>query len=221
MFHCGFGLMVEAPVTQRFFKTTDDDTGLIDHFSHTAFGDLRLMGVYSGFSPDMSTGIIFGAKLPTGDFKYSGFDRDTEIGSGSTDLLLGAYHRGALGNIDNWSYYAQVLWQAPLAYQDGYRPGQDVNGALGVVYSGFGNAAGTLKVAPVLQLIASTRTKDGGPNADPPDSGYERLMVSPGVQIDIKDLRLYADIEVPVYQRVNGNQLVAPALYKFIVSKSF
>ena len=39
----------------------------------------------------MSTGLIFGVKLPTGDWKFAGFDRDTEIGSGSTDVLVGGY----------------------------------------------------------------------------------------------------------------------------------
>jgi hypothetical protein len=221
MFHCGFGLMVEAPLTQRFFKTTDDNTGLIDNINHTAFGDVRIMGNYTGFSKDMSSGVLFGVKLPTGDWRFAGLDRDTSIGSGSTDLLLGAYHHGPVGSTDNFSYFVQALLQAPMAYQGGYRPGTDVNAAVGVSYGGFGGPTDKVKVSPVLQLIASTRTKDAGPNADPPDSGYERLLLSPGVQVDLGVVRLYGDVELPVYQRVNGNQLVAPALYKFIVSKSF
>ena len=219
MFHCGLGVMVEAPVTDRTFRTDDGDG--VQSFTHIAFGDLRLMGVYSGFSRDMSSGIIFGFKLPTGDFKYAGFDRDTSIGSGSTDLLLGAYHQGDIGRSGRFGYYAQFLWQAPLAYQDGYRPGQDLNGAVGVSYAAYHNVTETLKVSPILQLIASTRTRDAGPASDAPNSGYERVMISPGLQIDFNKLRVYGDVEVPVYQRVNGAQLVAPALYKFIVSRSF
>ena len=71
------------------------------------------MGVYSGFSKDMSTGLIFGVKLPTGDWKYSGFDRDVEIGSGTTDLLLGGYHQDKLDKNGQFGWFAQVMWQKP------------------------------------------------------------------------------------------------------------
>ena len=219
MFHCGFGVMVEIPLTNRLFKT-DDGAG-VGSFDHTALGDIRLMGVYSGFSKDMTSGIIFGVKLPTGDFRYSGFDRDTSIGSGSTDLLLGGYHFGQIDAVGDWTYYGQILWQAAMAYQDGYRPGQDLNGAVGVYYRGLKWGGNAFKVAPVLQLIASTRTLDAGPESDRPNSGYQRLMVAPGLQLDTPNVRLYGDVEFPIYQHVNGNQLVAPALFKLIVSKSF
>jgi len=219
MFHCGFGVMVEVPLTNRLFRT-EDGSG-VGSFNHTALGDIRLMGVYSGFSKTMTSGIIFGVKLPTGDFRYTGFDRDTSIGSGSTDLLLGGYHMGKLDAIGDWTYYGQVLAQIPMAYQDGYRPGQDLNGAFGVYYRGLKWGGNQFKVSPVLQLIASTRTRDGGAQSDLPDSGYQRVMISPGLQLDTPDWRLYGDVEFPVYQHVNGNQLVAPALFKFILSKSF
>ena len=219
MFHCGFGVMVEVPVTNRLFKA-DDGSG-VGSFNHTALGDIRLMGVYSGFSKDMTSGIIFGVKLPTGDFRYTGFDRDTSIGSGSTDLLLGGYHVGQFDAIGDWTYYAQALFQIPLAYQDGYRPGQSTNIAAGVYYRGLKWGGDKFKVSPVLQLIGSNRTRDAGPASDAPNSGYQRLMVAPGLQLDTPDWRLYGDMELPVYQHVNGNQLVAPALFKVIVSKSF
>ena len=46
-------------------------------------------------------------------------------------------------------------------------------------------------------------------------------MVSPGVEVSSGPWRLYGDLEVPIYQRFNGNQLAAPALFKLIVSHSF
>ncbi len=42
----------------------------------------------------MSSGLSLGVKLPTGDWTYPNFDRDTSIGTGTTDLLLGGYHLG-------------------------------------------------------------------------------------------------------------------------------
>jgi hypothetical protein len=34
-------------------------------------------------------------------------------------------------------------------------------------------------------------------------------------------VKLYGDVEVPIYQNANGNQIVAPVLFKFIVGYSF
>jgi hypothetical protein len=73
----------------------------------------------------------------------------------------------------------------------------------------------------LLQLIGSTRWKDSGTNADPDNSGYNRLLLSPGVEVAFGSAKLYGDVEFPVWQQVNGNQLVAPALFKMIVSYSF
>jgi hypothetical protein len=36
-----------------------------------------------------------------------------------------------------------------------------------------------------------------------------------------KAWKVYGDVEFPVYQRVNGNELIAPVQFKLIVSRSF
>jgi hypothetical protein len=219
MFNRAWGVEVEAPYTTRRFRT-DDGSG-VETFDHSAFGDLRLMGVYTGFSPDMSTGVTFGVKLPTGDWKYGGFDRDTAIGSGSTDLLLGGFHQGSLCNSSNFVYFVQGLWDRPVSYQGGYRPGQEFDGALGVYMRGATLANGAVRVAPVLQLIGSVRGHDGGPEGDPDSTGYSRLLLSPGIEFDTDDWRLYADVEFPIYQNMNGDQLVAHDQFKVVVSRRF
>ena len=218
MFNSSWGVMAEVPVWNRYFKT-DDGLG-IDSFEHAALGDIRLMGIYSGFSDDMSTGIKFGVKLATGDWKYPNFDRDTEIGTGSTDLLLGAYHFGALTNDDAWVWFGQASLDQPIATQGGYRPGWEVDGAVGVTYDGL-TVGDDIKVAPVLQLVGSHRDHDSGPQANPDDSGYDRLLVAPGIEVDVQNWKLYGDVEFPIFQNMNGNQLAAPALFKLIVSRSF
>ncbi|HEY3813869.1 MAG TPA: hypothetical protein VGL66_11640 [Caulobacteraceae bacterium] len=219
MFNRDWGVMVQVPVTDRLFNT-DGGGAHVDTFRHTALGDIKVMGVYSGFSPDMSSGLIFGVKLPSGDWKYQGFDRDVEIGSGSTDLLLGGYHQDKFDKNGKFGWFAQVMWQKPLAWQGGYRPGAEADGAAGIYAEGwtFGNG---LRLSPVAQVIGSTREHDSGPAADPLNSGYDRLMVSPGLEFNAKTWRLYGDVELPVWQRVNGNQLVAPALMKVTLSRSF
>ena len=79
-----WGYRVELPDWSRRFVKANDDDGTIGTFDHGSVGDIRVRGVYSGFSEDMSSGLTFGLKLPTGDYSAPNFDRDTQIGTGST-----------------------------------------------------------------------------------------------------------------------------------------
>ena len=219
MFNRSWGASIAIPYTDRLFVTTQGD-GSIAGFHHDTLGDIRLMGMYTGFSDDMSTGILFGLKLPTGDYKDTHIDRDTSIGTGTTNLILGAYHEADLDAGNEWTWFAQGQWERAFAAHAGYRPGNELDAASGVYYAGWNvGARGTL--APVLQLLVSDRWHDSGVNADPPDTGYTRLLAAPGLEYDAGKLKLYADIEFPLYQDVNGEQLVAPRQYKFIVAYSF
>ena len=218
MFSRSWGVMAEVPVTSRFV-TTDDGAGP-ESVRHTGLGDVRVMGVYSGFSKDMSTGLLFGLKLPTGDYTSAGFDRDVGIGSGTTDSILGGYHLGAITKDAAWTYFTQAIWQHAFAERAGYRPGDEVDGAIGVYYEP-GAVGNRLALVPLLQLLGSWRGRDSGSEADPPNTGYSRLLIAPGVELKAAAWKLYADVELPIYQRVNGDQLTAPALFKVILSRSF
>ena len=216
MFSRAWGAEVEVPYWDRHF-TTDVGGGDIQSFNHDAFGDVRVKGIYSGFSPDMSTGITFGFKLPTGDYTYPNFDRDTEIGTGSSDVLLGAYHMGNLAGQFNW--FANGQLDQPFLTRAEYRPGSEVDVAAGVYYNGWN--VGNVKIAPLAQITNSYRLHDRGLAADPQDSGYERVLFSPGVEVDAAGYKIYADVGVPVYQDMRGNQLTAKELFKLNISHSF
>ena len=218
MFNRKWGLSAEVPYWQRHFKTTDDSGNIVD-FSHDAIGDVRLRALYTGLSPDMSTGLTFGVKLPTGDHKYANFDPDTEIGTGSTDLLLGAYHTAALQTNSAWNSFVNGQADLPIQHVSAYRPGMELDGAVGVYYNGW-QVKGS-KIAPIFQIVGSYRMRDGGPQADPAGSGYERLLLTPGFEVHTGSYKIYADVGLPVYQNVNGNQLVASALYKINISHDF
>ena len=217
MFNRSWGVMAQLPVWNRHFETAD--SGAVESFDHAAFGDVRLKGIYTGFSGDMSTGVTFGVKLPTGDSSYAGFDADTEIGSGSTDLLLGGYHRGNLTITGSWGYFGQILWQHAGPTQAQYPPRDQLHAAAGGPYHDF--QVGKIGVAPTLQLLVSYRDRDGEAAGDPDNTGYTRLLVSPGIALSYDRWKLYSDVEVPVYQYVNGNQLIAPWALKVIASYSF
>jgi hypothetical protein len=225
LFNREWGIQAELPTAYRHFVTTGGATGndivTNDWF---ALGDLRVEGIYTGFFPDMSAGITFGFKLPTGNWThndaYGDIDRDTEIGTGSTDALLGGFYRNYLTSDFRWTWFAQVQLDVPLFGRDDYLPGTEVDAALGVYYQGF--RIGKTRVTPVAQVLASYRAQDSGNNAsNQVGSGYTRILLSPGLEVDLHPFMVYADAEFPVYQHVNGNQLVAPVLIKFIISYKF
>jgi len=253
MFNRQWGVMVRVPTTNRTLTTETDASfpGEVQSFKSRDIGDIEIMGIYAGFFQDMSTGVQFGVKLPSGTFTAPGIDRDTQIGSGSTDLLLGGFHRGLLTGDNHWQYFYQAMLRQPFLYQDAadpqgffdgnpgviqsYHPGRQVDGAGGIVYNNLYNVLGFDKITPVGQVIVSHRDPDSGTGADPLNSGFDRVMLSPGVEFtkvldeaNNRVLKTYFDIEVPIYYRANAannagteGQLVAPYLIRLVTSYNF
>ena len=212
-----WGVMFEAPVTRREFTTTDRN-GTLGRLDSASLGDLRARGVYAGFSEDMSSGLTFGLKLPTGPYKKPDVERDTQIGSGSVDLLLGGYHMGLIPGGAAWNWFADGQWDEPVL-DAGYRPGAEIAAALGTYYDGW--KPGGFKIAPLAQVLGVSRWRDIGSTSDPGNTGYRRVLLSPGIEISKSPVRVYGDVEFPVYQFVNGYQLVASEYYKLNVGWSF
>ncbi|HUD45196.1 MAG TPA: hypothetical protein VMR33_00115 [Candidatus Baltobacteraceae bacterium] len=233
MFDRSWGAQVELPYDFRHY-TANFGGGST---SWSTIGDVRLEGIYTGFFPDMSAGVTFGLKLPTGNDNHDLpgiLDRDTELGTGSTDILLGGFYRHTLNRITPGLYwFAQAQLDVPVLTQGGYRPGVELDASLGLYYQSL--SIGKVKITPVAQVIPSYRSKDtgswasGGVNdpginpSDPTevDSGYHRMLLSPGIEFDIHPVMIYADAEFDDLQWSKGNQLVSPILYKVVVSYSF
>ncbi len=225
MLNRSWGIRFELPYEERHFVTTGGATGDdIVALNFSGFGDIRIEGIYTGFSPDLSSGLTFGLKLPTGSYRqndaYGDIDRDTEIGSGSTDLLLGGFKRVNFDADYGWTGFAQALLDLPVLTQVQYRPGAEFDVALGAYYSGW--HVGRILVAPIGQLKVSLRSRDTGANsADPVSSGFERLLVAPGVEFDVHPVKVYADVELPLYEHFTGNQMAAPLLFRLNLSYMF
>ncbi len=246
-----WGVMVRIPTANRTLTTDTGAFAGITSFNPKDLADVEIMGMYTGFFKDMSTGIMFGVKLPTGTFTAPGLDRDNQIGTGSTDLLLGAFHRGLLSGDNAWQYFSQIMWRQPFLYQsaadpqgffDGnpgvvqsYFPGAQIDAAAGIVYNNLYHVLGFDKITPLGQVIVSHRDHDTGTGADPFNSGFDRVMLSPGIEFtkvvdeaNTRVIKVYFDIEVPVYYRANAannagteGQLVAPYLIKLVSSYNF
>jgi hypothetical protein len=209
-----WGLDVQLPVLTRPHSTIGEGTTEPSHSDTSGLGDLRVVGRWQGLSaPGTVTGLEAGLVLPTGQFHQTfksgpesgeDVDRGLQPGTGTTQLVLGAYHLGAVAS--ELGYFAQVTGQTPLTSRDGYKPGSFVQASVALNYTHWRN------VTPQLQLSFRATGRDSGPNADRPNSGGEQVNLSPGLSAKISSkLVAFGFVELPVYNRVNGYQLVPKA----------
>jgi hypothetical protein len=218
MFNRKWGVMAQQPYDFRSY-TGDAGPAGSGEFNHWALGDARVMGIYTGMSPTMASGLMLGAKLANGDDTYPGFDRDTELGTGSTDVLAGGYHFGRFSKKSYWSWWTNAMADIPVFISNGYRPGSEIDAAAAADYERWG--IGRVKLSPFAEALASYRWRDSGPAADSRDTGYRRVIAAPGLEADAGSLRMYGYVGFPVYQFVNGNQLIAAQYYTFNVMYMF
>lgn len=222
-----WGVAVTLPQVDRAHEHIHNHGGgqISERWDFARTGDVRVVGRYQ-LQPDRAaitgsySGINFGLKLPTGARNLRNADGDLaertlQPGTGTTDLILGGYWGGAPLYGDH-SWFAQTLWQAPLAARDEYRPGRRIAADLGYRYE-----AGA-RVGLMMQLNALYKGHDSGAQAEPGDSGGRFLFLSPGASIAVtRDLQVYGFVHIPVYQHVNGVQLVARHAFLAGVSMKF
>lgn len=204
-----WGVNVQVPYSNRSHSTFAEGETTLSSSHSSSIADVRVLARYQGFSPQHDTGIQFGLKLPTGshDVRFATgteagnpLDRGLQPGSGTTDLLLGAYTFGTLNQ--NFDWFGQGLLQVALDSSDDYRTGASVNVNAGIRYMAHP------RVTPQLQFNLRTQQRDGGEEADVDNSGGTLLDLSPGLSVEItQGLHAYGFVQVPLYQRVNGFQL--------------
>ena len=180
------------------------------HASYTDLGDARVTLRYQGFKWPGITGVTLGVKLPTGGF-HKAFDsgpsvatpvdRGLQPGTGTTDLLAGAYHFANLSR--KVSYFVQGQAQVPLATREYYHAGLSLLATAGVDYTGW------RQVTPELQLNIRYAGQDRGFNSDRPNSGGKLLYISPGAVVPLaRRVQVFAFVQIPIVQEVVGYQLV-------------
>ena len=98
----------------------------------------------------------------------------------------------------------QGQYQFAIASQGDYRPGNEADGTVGLSYDAS-PAASTVRFTPMLQLLGSIRKHDTGDNSDPVNSGYQHLLIAPGLKVKLgRKLSVFGDVEVPVAQYSNA-----------------
>ena len=167
-----------------------------------------------------TAGINVGLKLPTGSTTVTNGDGDRaertlQPGTGTTDLLAGAYYSQALP-LRDLSWFVQGLVQLPLNSHEDFRPGHRVTADAGLRY------LASEKTSLLLQVNALWRGRDAGAQAEPEDSGGRAFFLSPGVGYALtNDVQVYAFLQLPIYQYVNGVQLTARRAVAMGVSARF
>jgi hypothetical protein len=198
----------------------------LSNASVSSLGDIKLLASYQGFLPTHNLGVQFGVKLPTGNYggetedgafvgtpvlfkngpgAGQALDSSLQAGTGSTDLIVGAYYFQPISQ--NFDGFINGQFQAAVAERmDGaganYRPGNLATMSVGVRYEAHADWV------PQLQLNLLHKSADRGAFADQPDTEGTVAYLSPGISASLtKKLQLYAFVQVPVYSHLAGYQL--------------
>ena len=189
----------------------------------SGLGDIKFVASYQGFLPKHNLGVQVGFKLPTGTYggvdlngnvvgknptKFSTgdvLDASLQLGTGSTDLIVGAYYYQALS--ENFDGFINGQFQTAISQKldqpdADYRPGNQASLNFGVRYQGFEN------VIPQLQINATHKTHDQGALSGPGTSGTI-VYLSPGLTVNVmKDVQAYGFLQVPIHSQLSDYQLL-------------
>lgn len=191
-------------------------------------GDIKVIGSYQGLLPTHNLGLQLGVKLPTG--RYGGqnvvtgdfvgqdpvrfssgpaagqaLDTSLNPGTGSTDLIVGAYYYQPVSQ--NFDAFASGQFQSAVAenlnqVNADFRPGNQTNITFGLRYEA------DPQLVPQIQINMTHRTADSGALADTLDTAGTVAYLSPGVTARVAArTSLYGFIQLPMYSNLRGYQL--------------
>jgi hypothetical protein len=214
-----------------------------DQLSRTSLselGDAKLIASYQGFLPTHNFGVQLGVKLPTG--RYGGetddgaiaghpvpfrsgpmagqaLDSSLQAGTGSTDLIVGAYYYQAISQ--DFDAYVNGQFQAAVSHRldrpgADFRPGNQFNLSAGLRYEAHPDWV------PQLQVNLLRKSRDLGAFADVFDTAGTVVYLSPGITASLRqNVQVYGFVQVPVYSDLQGYQLFPRWTASVGISTSF
>lgn len=205
--------------THSTFGQLDSSAGQPPQLSSSrssSLGDIRLIGSYQGWLPTNNLGVQLGVKLPTGHYGtavnfYAGpnagtpLDASLQPGTGSTDIIVGAYYFRAISQ--NFDFFANGQFQSALTHHldqpgNDFRPGNATTVSFGARY------VPNPRLMPQLQVNLLRKSRDQGALADVQSTAGNVAYVSPGVTARlVSSLQVYGFVQVPVYSNLYGYQL--------------
>lgn len=229
-----WGVALDMPLVMRdhSHQISDPNPALVttEQKSFSELGDIRIVGNYKVAYSDyqMGSGLRFGIKLPTGKTNLDmvagkQLEAGLQPGSGSTDIVLGAYHHQSLADT-SWGWFASTQLQTAVSLKNDYRPGDDLTADIGAHYAVSPDLTG------LLQLNAHYKKADSGTALNMnPHTGGRSLNLSPGVSVALATrTKFYSFVQLPLYQYANPDpkgsaygQLTAPWSFSVGVSHSY
>ena len=251
-FNRDWGVMVRIPTTNRTLTTDTGAFAGVQPFNSKDIGDIEIMGMYTGFFKDYVHRRHLWSQTSDRHFHraWTRPRHPDRIGQHRSYCLAPSIAACSPATTPG-SIFPQIMWRQPFLYQsaadpqgffDGnpgvvqtYYPGMQVDAAAGINYNNLYHVIGFDKITPLAQVIVSHRDHDTGTGSDPFNSGFDRVMLSPGIEFtkvideaNNRVVKFYADVEVPIYYRANAannagtdGQLVAPYLIKLVASYNF
>jgi hypothetical protein len=179
-------------------------------------GDLKLILSWQGLLPTHNLGLQLGVKLPTGRYgtavkfdsgPWAGqpLDASLQPGTGSTDIIAGAYYYQAISQ--NFDAFVNGQVQSAVAHKQNepdndFRPGNSQSLSFGLRYEAHPDWV------PQLQVNLIHKSRDQGALADLPDSAGTVAYVSPGITLKaVGPLHVFGFVQVPVYSNLDGYQV--------------
>lgn len=208
---------IELPFLKRYHQHGSATPGAPDTWDFTTLGDAKLLASYrfGGATPN-GFGVRFGVKLATGRTNQMATDGVTlaermfQPGTGTTDGILGVFYNSSPADgAVRWFVSGTVQQPLNTSGDNGggggsYKPGNSLALDAGAAYP-LGHS-----VALTVQTNYHNTGREGGLAGVPANTGGEMLAVTPGLSFSVSpDTRLYAALQLPVYQKVNGTQLTS------------
>jgi hypothetical protein len=199
-------------------------------------GDAVLMGMYrlKGGQETGPTNAVYlglGVKAPTGSSTERYADGrlvhfHMQPGTGSWDPLLTVLYTTTA---DHLTLQADAGYQYTTSNREGYEAGDSTSVGLAGRYAVsqvLGLSAGLTYVHTGRASDRNGRYYDPAANNslmdDPANTGGDSLWFSPGVQaLPVKNLALEARVKLPLWESVNGIQLVARSIWSAGISYRF